>query len=243
MATPNLNITEVTASQNQKEVTINDGLTALDNAGNSSLDVSMTAGNVTLTSPQYRGYVRFNATGSPGVARTLNFPASIKRLVVVTNNCGDDLTVQVTGGGGANVVLLDGTAAIVYCDGTDVLSVGVDGTGGGPYRVATFFAGDGVDENKELTHVFAEAVDFLDDFGGSQAYAAVVAATGSVVIDIEKNGSSIGSLTFAVSTATGTFATTGGAISFAAGDRLTFVCPAAFDSLAGIAVTILGSLP
>jgi len=240
MASPNLNITEVSASQNQKEVTINNAIIALDNAGNSSLSVDVSAGDTTLTSANLRGYLLFKLTGAPGAAFDLNVPASIKRLIAVQNTSGQTATVQVTGGAGLTVDIEDGDSFILYVDGADVIALGGGSGGSVAHTVSTFFQGDGFDENAELTYVFAEDVIFADDLAGSQGYAQTVAATGTVDIDVEKNGSSVGTISFAVSTATATFVTAGGTVTFAPGDRLTFVCPAAFDSLAGIAITLLG---
>ena len=61
MSSPNLAITHVAAAQNQKEVTINDAINALDRAMGDLLVVDLTAGNVTLTDAQFRGAVAFAA--------------------------------------------------------------------------------------------------------------------------------------------------------------------------------------
>lgn len=61
MSSPNLAITHVAAAQNQKEVTINDAINALDRAMGDLLVVDLTAGNVTLTDAQFGGAVAFAA--------------------------------------------------------------------------------------------------------------------------------------------------------------------------------------
>ena len=61
MSSPNLAITHVAAAQNQKEVTINDAINALDRAMGDLLVVDFIAGNVTLTDAQFRGAVAFAA--------------------------------------------------------------------------------------------------------------------------------------------------------------------------------------
>ena len=61
MSSPNLAITHVAAAQNQKEVTINDAIDALDAATQGLLSVDFIAGNVTLTDAQFRGAVAFAA--------------------------------------------------------------------------------------------------------------------------------------------------------------------------------------
>lgn len=77
-------------------------------------------------------------------------------------------------------------------------------------------------------------------FTGSQAKAST-AATASSVFTVYKNGSSIGTFTFAASGSTATFSGAGGAV--AAGDLLTIVAPGSQDAtLANIAFTISGNL-
>lgn len=67
------------------------------------------------------------------------------------------------------------------------------------------------------------------------------AATGSTTFDIQKNGSSIGSMVFAGSGTTATFAFSA-SVSFAAGDRLKVIAPASPDAtLAGITFTLKGA--
>jgi hypothetical protein len=52
MPSPNLAVTHVAAAQNQKEVTINDAIDALDNAMNQALSLAMADANLTLTGTQ-----------------------------------------------------------------------------------------------------------------------------------------------------------------------------------------------
>jgi hypothetical protein len=60
------------------------------------------------------------------------------------------------------------------------------------------------------------------------------------MITLEKNGTPFGTIEFFTSISTAHFNST--SISFAAGDRLTFAMPAAFESLAGIAITLVASI-
>lgn len=77
-------------------------------------------------------------------------------------------------------------------------------------------------------------------YTGSQAKASV-SATASSVFTIYKNGSSIGTFTFAASGSTATFS--GAGASIVAGDLLTVVAPGSQDAtLANIAFTIAGNL-
>jgi hypothetical protein len=64
------------------------------------------------------------------------------------------------------------------------------------------------------------------------------------VIDVKKNGTNIGTVTFAAAATTGTFATTasGTPETFAAGDELRLVGPATADAtLADIHITFAGT--
>lgn len=85
-------------------------------------------------------------------------------------------------------------------------------------------------------HVFTDAVTFQSNLDGLAG--AEVASTGTATVNVTKNGTSIGSLTYSTS-ATGTFSVT--ATSFAVGDILRFVAPATADAtLAGVRFNIVG---
>src|SRR5512134_478540 len=114
MASPNLNITHVAAAQNQKEVTINDAIDALDRAMGNVLVVDFTAGNVTLTDAQFRGAVAFVAANL-SVTRDLTVP-QIKRLFAVSNAAGTAALTIKRGTGAVEVAA--GTAILAYTDGT-----------------------------------------------------------------------------------------------------------------------------
>jgi|GEM_PF-6618267 len=71
---------------------------------------------------------------------------------------------------------------------------------------------------------------------------AAVAATASATFNIQKNGSTVGSFTFAAAGTTATF-TMASATSWAAGDLLTIIAPASQDAtLAQIGATLLATL-
>lgn len=76
-----------------------------------------------------------------------------------------------------------------------------------------------------------------DDLDGSAAHVST-APSGAVVIDVQKNGSSIGSISIAT-TGVATFSTTGSAVEvFNTGDRLSLVAPADWLTLADLTVTL-----
>lgn len=88
--------------------------------------------------------------------------------------------------------------------------------------------------------IMTEAGTFAANFSGSEAKAKT-ASTGTATVTVNKNGSALGTVIFTTS-ATGSFATTGGAAqSFAAADIIEFSFPASPDAtLADIAITLRG---
>lgn len=109
-----------------------------------------------------------------------------------------------------------------------------------PYDVGLFIRGGAGDVNKDFTFVVTRDFYVDDDFAGSRGYAATTDASDRT-FTVKKNGSSIGSLTFAATSNTCTFTTTGTAESFVAGDRLTITTPAALGTLADISLTFNGT--
>ena len=88
--------------------------------------------------------------------------------------------------------------------------------------------------------VLARPVDFPAASAGSTGYARI-AATAETVLDVQKNGSNIGTVTFAAAGATPTFALAS-PTSFAAGDRLGIVNEDPADAtLAGVSLTFAGT--
>jgi hypothetical protein len=89
--------------------------------------------------------------------------------------------------------------------------------------------------------VLTRAVSFADDFAGAWAYAGV-SATAATVLDVHRNGSPIGTITFGTGASAGSFATAGsGTETFAAGDRLAIINENPADAtLADLSITFLG---
>ena len=99
-----------------------------------------------------------------------------------------------------------------------------------PFDAAGFYPGVPTSSAKVLRVPIARAVTFPGNFAGSY-FTATANATGSTVFDVQKNGSSIGSITIAAGTTTATFTTTSGtAKTFAAGDVLAIIAPATADA-------------
>lgn len=109
-----LGITYLASGEVIPYATVNAMLDGLEEAANDFLSVDLSAGNVTLTDAQYRGYVLFRASGNT-VARNLTVPA-IKRLVVIDNTNGTAVLSIIVGA--TTLTLSAGEKAIYYTDGT-----------------------------------------------------------------------------------------------------------------------------
>lgn len=90
--------------------------------------------------------------------------------------------------------------------------------------------------------IFKTAITFPANFAGSVAKLLPgILATASTVLTIKKNGTSVGTITFAAGAGVGTWSTSG-AVSFAVDDDMTLVAPATPDAtFAGLRSTWHGS--
>jgi hypothetical protein len=140
---------------------------------------------------------------------------------------------------GMRVYLVDESAEYVYLGSAGWTAVEAV-VGANSYDVAISKNGKPNASEVLLRLKFTRSVQFSDDFSGSYAFSEV-AANASSVFSIKKNGAEVGTITFAASGTTGTFATSGGSVSFAAGDILKIVAPGSQDStLADIGITLKG---
>jgi len=111
-------------------------------------------------------------------------------------------------------------------------------------RVAPAFIGTFSDVTPTASQVlldwlFAEAVTFADEFAGSLASVGVN-PTATFVITVQKNGSTVGTISVSTS-GVATFTTTGTTVVFASGDVLTLVAPGTPDAtVARLRVTLKG---
>lgn len=132
--TPILGITQVSASQNNKEVTINDAVVALENATNAKLAVSFTGSSSVLLSNNQatRNFIFVAESASSNC--TLSFPNNIgitpfNRVFAVRNISGFQLTVRFNTGAGSTVVIPNGeTRLIAALDGDNMVVAAQPGT-------------------------------------------------------------------------------------------------------------------
>lgn len=111
-----------------------------------------------------------------------------------------------------------------------------------PFDAVMFFPGVPTASAIVAQIVAARPLLFPGNLAGSAGYGKT-SATASTVFDVKKNGSSVGSITFAAAGTVPTFSTTAGsAIALATGDRLEVIAPATPDAtLANISFTLAGT--
>lgn len=277
--TTTLGITLIETNQSQKEVTANAAILALEKAATEWLAVEVEDGENALASAAVReNQLLILTAGSPGPSADFDVELPpLKRMLAIRNDSGHTATIVCAGAatGAAESVIEDGKAAIVFCTGSEVLTITPDATSlvsdftdlgdvpsnysgaankllavnsGGtavefiaaPYDIGTFCAGLPDSSELLLRFVATRAFTLPASLTGSQVKAAT-AATAAKDFDVQKNGGSIGTISFAASGATATF-TFASAVTFSAGDVLAIIAPASADAtLADISFTLAGA--
>jgi len=229
-ATPNLAIPYITAGQNQKEVTHSSGMALLDAAITETLAVSVSAGNATPTAAQVRAAARIAITGASTAGRSVTLPA-IKRPLFVSLDAASTKAVSVVRGS-ASITILPGVSLYLYTDGTanGLVQIGEYG----PYRAPIWIRG--VPSNSEILmrwQVKGQALVLLPDMLGC-SFVADTAATASTVWSIRRNGSAVGTLTWAAAGTVPALATTGNAAqTFAIDDFIDLIAATSADATLG----------
>ena len=174
----------------------------------------------------------------------VEIPAGAEIVKTVPDNKGTTLPGTVTNGSYFELTAVDGANQPgIYLGVSDVWQyVGVT-QASQAYDLAVTVTGVPGDGDIVMRFVATRRFTLPALFAGCKASAAV-AATASTVFDLKQNGSAIGSITFAASGTTGSFAQSGsGVMTFAVGDVLTISAPATADTtLADISVTLLGTM-
>jgi hypothetical protein len=123
-STPNLLLSHIAASQNQKEVTANTAFDGLDEGFNSGKTVVMTDADYTFAGgagADFFSFFFFEFTGTITATRAVNLPTGSARLFAIVNGTTnsptqEDLIVKV-GTGTQTVTLSDGEAHLLWSDG------------------------------------------------------------------------------------------------------------------------------
>lgn len=122
-----LNIAQVAAGQSQKEVTINDGFLALEQAMSRKGSITLSA-NLTLTEAQVtRNFIlRFSGHA---VARVVTIPSTMSntfamnRLLAIWNAGTVAGAITIGGSSGTTVVIPINTVSLIYYDGSNCVAV------------------------------------------------------------------------------------------------------------------------
>jgi hypothetical protein len=240
LSTPNLAIPHILQSQAQKEVTANAAFDALDQAIAGLLEVDVSAGGTITVDPAAALKCKMlRLTGTLAANTEVVVPDNRKPYFVHNATAGGfAVTVRTAAGVGVSVGSSPDNTAVVYCDGTDVLAI--SSIVAGPYVPAMFIPGTHASGPLLAQIVFPRTGTFPAGFAGSQAYAQVP-ATASTTLDVQQNGTSIGSITFGAgsNTASSSLATD---TVFAPGDRLAIVNQDPADAtLADLSITLKGT--
>jgi hypothetical protein len=178
--TPLLGIQQVAATQNQKEVTINDAILALESAGNGVTAISMSAGSVTLTATQYASGVCFECTGASSDV-TLTVPLTA-RLFLVNNLNSTGGTITVGGATGTNVSVSVGSMVPIFCDGTNCYTVTFSSTATAATTQALSDSSNLIATDQFVWGLVAGLVTQSVAGGSTVALTAVQAANGIIVL-------------------------------------------------------------
>lgn len=226
--TPNIGVTDVEAAQNQKEVTINAGFARLDAAITEELAVSVSAGNATPSTAAVQQAARIAITGASTSGRTVTLPA-VQRPLIVSLDSASTHSVAIVRGS-TSIALYPGVTGHFY----------VDGTTNGLVQTAEFSVQRGAlwiaaaPSDAEVLWAAevppGETWTLLPDLRG-WVVEAEVAATGTTVIDITRNGAGVATLTWSAAGTAPALATASNiAQSFTAGQVMKIVAESPADA-------------
>jgi hypothetical protein len=238
MPSPNLALTHVAAAQNQKEVTVNDAIDGLDRAITATLEVDCGAGGtVAISAADLRRHVRLLLTGSPGAGFTIEL-ADVPRLLAV-RNATDGVAIVSNTAGVEAVELPPGAELMVHSGPDGVTRLGAAGGGVYDFGAVAFTAPPpGAVIGKV---VLPRAIIIPADFAGARGDVDTPPVA-NWVVDVTRNGLSIGTVTVATDGALAFATVAGAAVPIAPGDVIRFVADPrdspAETAIAGFAVTI-----
>jgi hypothetical protein len=250
MPSPNLAVTHVAAAQNQKEVTINDAIDALDRALTETLALDCSAGGViAVGAGQMRRNLRLVLEGAPSAAFTVEL-AAVRRPVLIRNASGRSATLR-NPGGQAVVELAPDRHLLVYSTGANLWAVGSPDPSPRAYDFGMLETGSPAPGAVMGKVVIPRAVAIPAQFAGSAGHVDVPPQGSPWEISITRNSAQPGTAaigTVRIDTAGAlAFATAGGSpVALSAGDVIRFIADAEGDpaeaGVAGIALTIAAEL-
>lgn len=243
---PILAIPEIGPTQTNKYITHNDAIARLEASTNSIFtNASVGAGPIALTEDQATSYFVYVFSGASG-AFDVTFPSTIngnnaKRVFAVRNSdTVNTMTVKASTGLGTSIAVPAVSSAIIYQNFQDMYAISVGTTAPESYDLGVYVPAQPGDAAEVLKFVAVRAFTIADDFAGSRAHVGTN-PTATAVFTVRKNGASVGTLSISTVGAP-TFATSGGATSFAVGDRLSITAPTPQDAtLADVSIVFLGT--
>lgn len=201
-------------------VFVREGTTLADTAWVCTNDNSMTLGTDAITFVQFNGVTTNAGTGLTKVGNTLSLSTS----GATAGNYGSSSLIP---------VLTVDTYGRVTSASTASVAVGSS-----YYDISTFVTGKPAAGQVVFDMVFVRGASIPANLSGS-LFVATSPATAGATFNIKKNGNVIGTITLAAAGYTGTFNTSGLAVSLVSGDRLSIIAPSSQDaSLGDFALTI-----
>lgn len=223
--TANLNAPFIVASQNQKEVTANAAFTRFDAALTETLAVNVSSGNATPTAEEVRAAYRILITGATTAGRTITMP-SMKKPIDVSLASNSTQTVSIVRGT-ASFTLYPGCTTRVITDGTTNGMVRLGEHGPEVNRI--WIRGAPSASEVVARWQVQETSVVLPNLLGWDAQADT-AADSTTVFNVRKNGSNVGTLTWAAAGTVPTLATSSGVpVTYAAGDYFDVQAPSSPD--------------
>jgi hypothetical protein len=230
----------ISANQASKEVVMN---ALLDAASPSTLWGRHASACNVLTWGYYGGNYQVGATANANANGTLTITASTTNYVYASATTGA-VSVNTTGFPAGSIPLyLVVTGTTTVTSYTDVRSYQPSGVAPASafYDVGGYV--EGLTNANELVWEFISPRGWSLASGASGVAKAGAAATGAVTYNIQKNGSTIGTIAWSASGTVGTVSITSNT-PFAAGDVVSLVGPSTPDAtLANIAFTLAGTRP
>lgn len=166
--TPNLGIPHIDASQNQKEVTANTAFDDLDAALTDLLVQAITDADYTVVTADALTHMLFKFTGTLTANRNIIVPNN-KKMYVVANGTTGGFSLTVKTSAGTGVAISSTTYTFLYCDGTNVVSLGASLVGA-ITETSLSLSNVTTDDVSTAKHGFApkapnDATKFLDGTG------------------------------------------------------------------------------
>lgn len=246
---PILAVPQVAADQNNKYITINDAIEAVESVTQDYIAFASVGGtNITLTDDESTRYAVYEVSGA-SANFSLIFPSenvdaqALRRVFLVNNKDTTYACTVITDAPGTSVVISPGKKALLQQRGDDIVLFGYFNDLLAlplPYDVGVFIPGTPTTSQVCLRYTAVRAFRCADNFASSDGNVKVN-PTATTTFTIKKNGSTIGTVAFDTA-GVPTFNTSGaGYETFAAGDILEITAPVTPDAtIADISITLLG---